>query len=93
MRLSESRVQKIINDAMERLDDEGVAKFRGPLARIRTELERVVLADLKIDDEVEREAKQFIARMQRRPPEGSAEYDAMLLKKKEELAARRGIIL
>ena len=93
MRLSESRVQKIINDAMERLDDEKIAKFRGPLARIRTELERVVLADLKIDEDVEREAKQFIARMQNKPPEGSAEYDAILLRKKEELAARRGVTL
>jgi hypothetical protein len=91
MKLSEARIQAIVNDAMERLDDAGVVRFKGRVSRIRTELERAVLGVLKLDDQVTQEARDFISRMKNPPPEGSPTYEAMMLKQREELARRKGL--
>jgi len=90
MRLSEARVQSIVNDAMERLDEAGVVKFKGRVSKVRSELERVVLGCLREDEEIDREARLFIERMKNAPPPGSPKFEAMLLQKREELARRKG---
>jgi len=93
MRLTEQRIQAMASEALERLEDEGVLEISGVRQAVRTELERVILADMKTYEEIEKEAKAFIGRMKKAPPEGSPEYEAILLKQKEEMAKRRNYVL
>jgi hypothetical protein len=53
----------------------------------------VILEDLRIEDEIDREVVDMIDSMQRKLPHGSAEWQAVYMQKKEEVARRRNYIL
>jgi len=93
VKLSEERVSSICAQIVDRLVTGKVVKLDVRALKIQTELERVVIADLKVEEEIEREAIQFVRRAKNAPPEGSAAFDTLVSKQKEALAAKRNYVL
>lgn len=92
MRLSEDRIQFIAGQIAKELVDKQMIKFSGSRIVLESEIARVLLEDLKIEEEIDREVVDMIDRMQRKPPQGSAEWQAIFMQKKEEIARRRNYI-
>ncbi len=92
MRLSEDRVSFLAKQIAQELTDKNMLKFSGSSIVLETEIGRVLLEDLRIEDEIDREVVDMIDRMQRKPPQGSAEWQALFTAKKEEIARRRSYI-
>jgi len=92
MRLSEDRIQFIANQVAKELVDKQMLKFTGSRIVLESEIARVILEDLRIEDEIDREVVDMIDSMQRKVPQGSAEWQAIFMQKKEEIARRRNYI-
>jgi hypothetical protein len=93
MRLSEERIDFINAQALDALIDLGLIEIEGRERSVLVEMNRVALQDLAHEDRIDEEVRQMIAKMKRDIPEGSAEYSAIFLQKKEELATRDGYVL
>ena len=92
MRLSEDRIQFIAGQIAKEIVDKEMVKFSGSRIVLESEIARVLMEDLKIEEEIDREVVDMIDRMQRKPPQGSAEWQAIFMQKKEEIARRRNYI-
>jgi len=92
MRMSEDRVQFIARQIAAEITGKDLVKFSGSAIVLESEIGRVLLEDLRIEDEIDREVVDMIDRMQRKPPQGSAEWQALFMAKKEEIARRRNYI-
>ena len=92
MRLSEDRIQFISAEIAKELMDKEMIKFSGSRIVLESEIARVILEDLKIEEEIDREVVDMIDKMQRKVPQGSAEWQAIFMQKKEEIARRRNYI-
>lgn len=92
MRLSEDRISFLAKQIAQELTEKNMIKFSGSPIVLETEIGRVLLEDLRIEDEIDREVVDMIDRMQRKPPQGSAEWQALFMAKKEEIARRRSYI-
>lgn len=92
MRLSEDRIHFIAGQIARELVETKQVKFSGSRIVLESEIARVILEDLKIEEEIDREVSDMIERMQRKPPPGSAEWQALYSQKKEEIARRRNYI-
>lgn len=92
MRLSEDRIQFIAGQIARELVDTNMVKFSGSAIVLESEIARVIHQDLGIEDEIDREVVEMIENMQRQPPQGSAEWQAIFMQKKEEIARRRNYI-
>lgn len=64
-----------------------------PRNTLRREMARVIIQDLRIEDEIEEEAIRIIKSMGREIPEDSPEWVSIFRQKKEELARRRNYVL
>ena len=93
MRLSEDRIHFIATQIAKELMDREQIKFSGSRIVLESEIARVIHEDLKIEDEIDREVVDMIDKMQRKIPQGSAEWQAIFLQKKEEIARRRNYIV
>ena len=93
MRLSEERVNFIASQVAKELTSKGLIRFKGTNIVLESEIARVILQDLKIEEEIDREVVEMIASMKRNIPQGSAEWNAIFHQKKEELARRRNYVL
>lgn len=89
MRLSEDRINAIAYKIAFELVKKRYIKSKGRLSQVTAWVERPILDDLIVEEEIEEEARRILSTIAKCPPEGSYEYQAMLLKKKEELANRR----
>lgn len=92
MRLSEDRIQFIAAQIAKELVDKNLIKFTGSRIVLESEIGRVLHEDLRIEDEIDREVVEMIDKMQRQPPQGSAEWQAIFMQKKEEIARRKNYI-
>jgi hypothetical protein len=92
MRLSEDRIHSIASQVAEHLTKQKMIQFKGLRSRLVTLIERVILQDLKIEDEINAEVERMIESMKRKIPRGSAEWNSIFFQKKEELARRRNYI-
>lgn len=93
MRLSEERIEFINQQILDLLEAEGLISIQGQRSTVLVEMNRTVMIDLKREDEIDAEVEAMIRKMKRNIPEGSAEWNAIFLQKKEELAARYNYIL
>jgi len=89
MRLSEDRIHSIATQIADQLLEHKILKFKGMHMRLVTAIGRVVMADLRVEDEINAEVERMIESMQRNIPRGSAEWNSIFFQKKEELARRR----
>lgn len=92
MRLSEDRIQFIAGEIANELVDKKMINFSGSPIVLESEIARVIHGDLSIEDVIDKEVVEMIESMQRKPPQGSAEWQALFSQKKEEIAARRNYI-
>ena len=89
MRLSEERIEFIANQIADGLQQKRRVRYRGNKNRFVAAIGRVILEDIRIEDEIDREAEAHIRKMKRNVPEGSAEWVAIYQQEKEALARRR----
>ena len=92
MRLSEDRIQFIAAQVAKELVDKQMINFSGSRIVLESEIARVIVEDLRIEDEIDREVVEMIDSMQRKVPQGSAEWQAIFMQKKEEIARRRNYL-
>ena len=71
----------LIVDALEKNED---AQFKEDKNEIRNEIVRIIIQELKRDEELEARARQRIRGMQKDIPEGSQEWDVLFRKYYEE---------
>lgn len=93
MRLSEDRIHFIAAQVAKELIETKQITYGGSRIVLESEIARVILEDLRVEDEIDREVVDMIDSMQRKVPHGSAEWQAIYMQKKEEIAKRRNYIL
>jgi len=93
VRLSEDRIHFIAQQVAKELIDTKQVKFGGSRIVLESEIARVILEDLRIEDEIDKEVVEMLDKMQRKLPPGSAEWQAIYTQKKEEIARRRNYLL
>lgn len=71
----------LIVDALEKDED---VQFKEDKNEIRNEIVRIIIQELKRDEELEARARQRIRGMQKDIPEGSQEWDVLFRKYYEE---------
>lgn len=84
MRLSHDKIihmSHLIVDALEKDED---VQFKEDKNEIRNEIVRIIIQELKRDEELEARARQRIRGMQKDIPEGSQEWDILFRKYYEE---------
>jgi hypothetical protein len=90
MRLSEERIRFISKRiAGSMIRNKAVDSAIGH-DNLSTLIAQVLIKDLRIEDEIDSEARQMLLRQRNLPPEGSGEYEALFLRLKEQVAARKG---
>lgn len=89
MRLSEDRIQFIANQIAKELIEKKLIKYGGSTIVLEAEISKVILEDLRIEDDIDKEVVEMIGKMKRQIPPGSAEWSAIYAEKKEEIARRR----
>lgn len=90
MRLSEDRIYAIAEKAAERLKKRGMIASAASVRQIAAWIEKPILDNLSVEDEIDAEVRRYISGLSKPPPEGSFDYDALFRKKKEEISRRRG---
>ena len=93
MRLGEDRIQHIAGVMADHLTREKMIQFNGMRTSLVTAIARVIMNDLKIEDEINAEVERMIESMKRPIPRGSAEWNSIFFQKKEELARRRKYLI
>lgn len=92
MRLSEDRIHFIALQVAKELTEKNIVKFTGSRVILEAEIAKVIMEDLRIEEEIDREVVEMIDKMQRKIPQGSAEWQAIYSQKKEEIARRKNYI-
>ena len=94
MRLSEEKIERIAQELADRLDSrEDLVRILGDPGRLERDLARFLVADLRIEDEITQEALAQMETYSRDIVQGSTEWELLLAKHKDEIAARRGYTL
>ncbi len=93
MRLSEDRINFITDQVVKELLDAKALRYGGTRIVMESEITRVLIEDLKIEEEIDKEVTEMLDKMTKTPPQGSAEWSALYLSKKEEIARRRNYIV
>lgn len=93
MRLSEARAHFIAQQITKEITGTNLVKFDGTPIILESEITKLILEDLAIEEEIDREVTDMIAGMKRNIPQGSAEWSAIYHQKKEEVARRRNYVL
>ena len=88
--MSHEKISHISGLIVDRLLDDDLIDFKMPEARLRTEFERVLEEDLKIEDEISNEAIARIETYKRDIPYGSDEWRILFERFFREIAERRG---
>ena len=89
MRLSERRVHQIARRIVDHLVDDDLVDTDMPENRLGEAIESIILADLRIEDEIDAEAIERIRTYSRNIPEGSSEWMILMDKFRDEIAKRR----
>lgn len=92
MRLSEDRIHFIAQQVAKELLEKNLVKFGGSRIMLEAEIAKIIMEDLQIEEEIDREVVEMIGKMQRNIPPGSAEWQAIYSQKKEEIARRRNYV-
>lgn len=92
MRLSEDRIQFLAGQIAHELQDKKMVEFKGSSIVLESEIARVMDEDLRMEDSIDQEVVEMIDKMQRKIPQGSAEWQAIFAQKKEEIARRRNYV-
>ena len=92
MRLSDDRILAIAQKMIAALREKKMLRLKGLAMRVEAEVQRVIMQDLMIEDEINAEIEKRIAAMKRDIPYGSAEYSAIFTQLKDQLCEQRNYI-
>ena len=90
MRLSEERIDSIAQKIAFHIVKKRIVRTTHNLRQMSAWVEKPILDHLSREDGIDDEVTRYIEGLEKKPPQGSFEYQAMFQKKKEEVAARRG---
>ncbi len=90
MKLSQEKIAHLAGRVVDRLLDDDLIDFRMSEQRLRSGLEGILSADLRIEDEIAGEAIARIESHKRDIPHGSDEWHILFERYFREIAARRG---
>ncbi len=90
MRMSEARIGKLAKKIGRELAMRGAVKSPTGPAPIADVVSRVMKIDQRTEEEIEAEARAFLARQRTLPPPSTGEYQAAFVQAKRAAAARRG---
>lgn len=93
MRLSEDRVVDLSCKIVGKILDEELVYSDMDEDELVDFVKKVIWNDLLIEDEIETEVKKVISSYSRSIPEGSAEYNAVYQRIKEDIAKRKNYVL
>lgn len=94
MRLSEEKIERLAELLAERVEERtDLVEFGGNPATLEREIGRLIVQDLKIEDEINQEALEKMKTYTRKVVEGTTEWTLLLDKHKSEIAARRGYVV
>jgi hypothetical protein len=93
MRLSEERVHHLAKLMADHMLEKGVIHSSYTETKVAQVIARAMLKELAMEDKIEDEVRRMLASYSRRIEEGSAEWEVLFQKKKEELAQKRGYVL
>lgn len=95
MRLSPEKVGRVAEVVVDTLVEKGAVVLKRPgkagRAALVAAIRDLIIADLRIEEEIDREAERVLASYSR--PIVGTERDILFRKTKEEIAARRGYVL
>ena len=92
MRLSEERVAVLARLITDNLLDEELIDLEIDEDGFKSLIERLVLQDLMIEDEIDEEAAAFLLKNKPNLEEGSTAWEVELERKKEELSVAKGYV-
>ncbi len=84
MRLSHDKIIHMSHLIIDALEQDGDVELKDDKNEIRNEIVRIIIQELKRDEELEDRARQRIRAMQKDIPEGSQEWDVLFRKYYEE---------
>lgn len=90
MRLSENRVRSLAFRMAKRMLDEGAVDPAIGTQNLSSLIAQVLINDLRVEDEIDEEARARVSKYPRLPPPGSGEYEAAFQNEKRAVAKRRG---
>lgn len=88
MRLSEDRIAAIAQKVAFQLKKKRLVNPFMSVDLIQARIERPMLAHFQLEEKIDEEVRTVLSRSDDCPPEGSYEYQALFIKRKEEIAAR-----
>jgi len=89
MRLSEERIQSIAKKIVDGLREQKMIRLKGFPSRVEVEIQRLIMQDLAIEDEIDAAVERQIESMKRDIPYGSAEWKAIFTQIKDRLCQQR----
>ena len=93
MRLSEDRIESICLAITDRLAEEELVDLEMDEQDLAHLIAQVIRKDLAIEDEIQREAVQWIEQNRRHLQSGTSEWHIELEQVRERIAIRRGYVL
>jgi len=90
MSLSEEKISHLAHRILDELSEDPDLKWRVEEEKILRDIKRTIVAELKLEEEMDRLIRQRLASYSRKIPEGSQEWDILYKKVfHEELKRRR----
>ena len=90
MRLSEDRILSIARIMAADMIARGAVEVKTGERDLAALIASVIIKDMQVEEDIDREARERLARQRNLPPEKSAEYEAMFDRVKREVAQKRG---
>ena len=92
MRLSRDKVMHLSHLIVQALDDKDLVTWLKDRNSLRMEIANMMLDELSVEEEVEKEVQRILRSYKRKIVEGSREWDVMYRKTFEEQMKKRGRI-
>ena len=93
MRLRPERVESLARKVTAALREHQRVEFLAPQEQVELAVRGVILADLRREDELEREAEEILAQYRQKINMNNLSYNTLVAKTKAELAKKRRIVL
>ena len=93
MKMSEDRVRFLAKQIAEELIKRGLIQYTGPRGVLEANLEKPIMDDLMIEEAVDREVMEMIAKMQERVVPGTSRWEAIFTQIKTDICKRKNIII
>ncbi len=93
MRLKPEKVEYLARQVIEAFKKIKKVEFAAPIADVEGGIKRVILADLKREDDLEKEAEEILRVYKQKISMQNLSYNTLVTKTKQELAKKKKIIL